>query len=339
MLIIYIQGKKYIYMKTRKVNRVGRDTLTISLPRGWVEENHISKGMELDIEEMFDRLIVHSGRKEQKEYVITVKGLSTFLFDKWINELYIKNASRIVINLQNDFLRDHEGKREVDALTYINELINNYIGLEIISQSEKKIVIQSLIKEETSENFHDVKQRTHGLIIELLYQILKGFSNRDRHKLDQFFRNQVKNIRKFIYYCMRIVINSDRDVVDKIKLYLLYYHIDNSLFNVGKAIKMIEELNNPSETFKRSLSKILEAFNDYLKIGDGNISTERMNELVDGWYVLIKTIDDPKLSSLEQKILRELRVFINIHNDFIRAYFHIQKELVNFKYSHIEGTI
>ncbi len=308
-------------MKARKVNKVGRDTLTISLPREWVGQNHIQKGMELAIEEINDKLVINSGNISKKEITIEVNNISTFLLSKWINDAYIQNIDKLTINLTKQKIFNHEINKEVSVADYVTSLISTYIGLEIVSQNEKKILIQNLIKESDTKNFTVIQKRTHSLFIELVNQICEDI-NKHPVKFDLSIKNQVLNVRKFIYYSTRLIVSSDIDAVSKIKWYVLYDHLDNSLYNIERLVGYVKEMNALSSAAKSAINEIFTIFIDYLKVED--INNETMNKLVLERYKLLNKLSNLKTSPADEIILRELRIFTNIHHDFILAHIHLQ---------------
>lgn len=308
-------------MKTRKVNKVGRDTLTLSLPREWVFQNNIQKGMELEVEEVNDKLVINSGNIRKKEITIEVNNISTFLLGKWINDSYIQNVDKLTINLSKKYIFNHEINKEVPVADYVTNLIRAYIGFEIISQNEKKILIQNLIKENDTKNFTIIQKRTHLLFVELVNQICENI-NKKPVKFESGIKTQILNVRKFIYYCTRLIINSNIDVVSKIKWYVLYDHLDNSLYNIEKIINYSKEISEISRSVKSAINDIFFLFAGYLKLED--VDNESINKLVMERYKLLSKISHIKTNSSEEIILRELRIFTNIHHDFILAYIHLQ---------------
>ena len=56
-----------------------------------------------------------------------------------------------------------------------------------------------------------------------------------------------------------------------------------------------------------------------------------IDHLVSERYVLLKKLSEFKLSTTEEKLLREVRIFLNIHNDFVTAYFYQTNYFINHK--------
>ena len=303
----------------RKVNRVGRDTLTISLPKDWTKNNFITKGMDLEIEERTDSLIIKSSKEVKKNYHLSLNNLNTFILDKLINELYIQNIDYIIINLDKYKLFDYEMQREIDAIYYITELVNDYIGLEVISQDKDKIIIQSLIKESSIKEIDLVKQRTCSLLKELWYSLI-GEVNDGFKKSDESLKSQIKSIRRFIYYYVRLVVGSEKNMVSKLKIFTLYDHLDNSLYKLERVYLTLKKSQSISTKLKNIIQQVGKLFCDYLELDEIKSPTDKVSKLIKERFELIKNISKLNLSKEEQEIIRELRVFINLHNDILRTY-------------------
>ena len=68
----------------RKVNRVGQNTLTISLPAKWAKNNNIKPGDELEIFEEPKLLMIHR-KKARRKIKKVVLNLDYFNLFKWRN--------------------------------------------------------------------------------------------------------------------------------------------------------------------------------------------------------------------------------------------------------------
>lgn len=307
-------------MKGRKINKVGRDTLTISLPKSWAEKNKIQRGMELGVQEIDDRLIIFSEYKKPREILINVGDYNTFLFSKLLNDIYMQDVDKITIRLDKLIIFDQEQNKSINFVDFISNLLSCYIGFEIVSQTEKAIVLQNLIKENEIKNISQIQVRTHSLYIDLVKQICDDL-NKTSSNYDFSIKSYAQNIRKFIYYCLRIILCSNLETIIKIKWYGLYDSLDNTLYNIERITEMLRQLKNLRKEFKMVYIKIFELFIKYLEIKE-EINLSIIDNLILERFSLLKKISKINLSPNEEKLLREARVFLNIHNDFITAHFY-----------------
>lgn len=304
-------------MELRKVNQVGKDTLTISLPKTWVKTNSIHKGDQLKIDTNNQKLTIKPFELKQPSEKIDTKNINTFLLNKLILNAYMKNVGKIIINIENEKIYDNDLEKTVSVSDYITSIISTYMGMEIVSHNDKEIVIQNLFEGGEVSNLSMIKKRTTSLFTEFLERIIsavdspKGFPNL---KID----NDVLNVRKFIYHNMRLIVESEAPTFSKIKLYVLYDHIDNSLYSSEKLIQLLKQTKIISKKCADLIKEIFVLFIKFLNI-DKEIDAEYSNRLILERQKLLKELMNTKLNGSETKILRELRIFLNLHNDFVLA--------------------
>ncbi|MCW8966495.1 MAG: AbrB/MazE/SpoVT family DNA-binding domain-containing protein [Candidatus Pacearchaeota archaeon] len=304
-------------MELRKLNHVGKNTLTISLPKSWTIKNNLDKGDQLDIEEQENRLIIKTINHEKKEGVIESKNINTFLLNKLILNAYMKNYNKIIINIENEKIYNNYTNAEVSIFNYISNIITSYLGMEIISHGDDKIILQNLFEEGGISNMPIIQKRVVSLYSEFLERLCgrlsssKNFSNYNINK-------DVSNIRKFIYYNMRLIVNSEKSRFSKIKLYVLYDHLDNSLYGVEKLIKLLARKQRINKKISKLIKEIFNIFISFLNMEE-DMEIFVLNKFIKNREDLLKRIFKEKLSLEENKIIREIEIFLNLHHDFILA--------------------
>ncbi len=304
-------------MELRKINLVGKDTLTISLPKPWVKLNDIHKGDQLKIEANNQKLIIKPLEFKQTTKKINANNLNTFLLNKLILNAYMKNISKIIINIEEDKIYNNDIEKSVQISDYIISIISTYMGMEIVSHNNKEIIIQNLFEGDEISNLSVIQKRTISLFSEFLERIISALDSPielAHLKIDK----DIINIRKFIYHNMRLIVESEESTFSKIKSYVLYDHIDNSLYSTEKLIQLLKQTKTLSKKSKNLIKEIFVLFikllnmNSDIKIADSNqLIFERQN--------LLKKIAKIKLNLEETQILRELRIFLNLHHDFFLA--------------------
>jgi len=129
----------------RKLIKFGSSSYVISLPGNWLKKNKLSKGDIIHLEEDGDsRLILHSNneKKIDEREILIETGNKTFLrVQGEIYNAYIDGYD--VIKLSGD---------NINSLTKeIREIMNNFVAMEIIEQTNNKIVAKNFL------NINDVK--------------------------------------------------------------------------------------------------------------------------------------------------------------------------------------
>jgi len=149
---------KYVYVRSmkrdlgyRKIQRTGRGSYIISLPKRWIRELGLGKGEEVAFKVQEDSSLlllprkILEGRKESRERSLKEYEISVGSDDdpqsvcRKITSLYVVSANLIRIHF-----KDEETLSEHKAA--INSLIKNMLlGSEIIDETSKEITIQVLI--------------------------------------------------------------------------------------------------------------------------------------------------------------------------------------------------
>jgi len=303
-------------MELRKVNQVGKDTLTVSLPKPWVKRNEIKKGDQLKLETHNNKLVIKTAESRQEIEAIDTENLNTFLLNKLILNAYMKNVSKIMININADKIYNSELETEVSLANYVSSIISTYMGMEIISHNNKTIIIQNLFEGGEVSNLSLIQKRTISLFTEFLERVINSLdSPGDLHNFQ--IEKEALNIRKFIYHNMRLIVDSEESTFSKIKFYALYDHLDNSLHSTEKLITLLIQ-KKPSQKVVALIGEIFVLFIKFLHIKK-NIETPSLNRLIAERHNLLKKISDSNLNVGESKIIREIRIFLNLHHDFILA--------------------
>lgn len=124
-------------METRKLISFGSSSYVISIPKSWVEENKLSKGSSIYVNELPGELIISPTNIDQKK----VKEKQIDASNKTLEMLRIE----IIAHYLNyfDLLEIRNVKEE--HISQIKSIIKELAGMEIIDQTSNKIVAKDLI--------------------------------------------------------------------------------------------------------------------------------------------------------------------------------------------------
>ena len=172
----------------RKLIRQGNDALTITIPAKWLKNKNLKSGDEIEINEQEqDLLISGTGEAELKTKQITLENISKNHLRSLISSAY--KAGYDQINIKS---------KEQLKLSLINEIINTFTGLEVVSQDKTTLMIKSFLRP---------AEDTNALIIKL-FQIIKlvvSDLNDEWEKVDidnlEILVNL--NLRKLRDHCLR----------------------------------------------------------------------------------------------------------------------------------------
>ena len=190
------------------------------------------------------------------------------------------------------------------------------MSLEIISYNSEKIIIQNLFEGGEISNIEIIQKRTISLFSEFIEKIINSLNS--SKELSRFKpEKEILNIRKFIYHSMRLIVDSEESTFSKIKFYSLYDHLDNSLYSIEKLVKILGQKKYDPKTINL-IEEILMLFIKFLHLKK-NLEIDSLNQLIIERHKLIKKISASKLKIEDSKLIREIKIFLNLHNDFILA--------------------
>ncbi len=177
----------------RKVFKLGKSTLVVSLPAKWVKKYEIKPNDELNVVEK-ERSITLSTDKEYSDNVveIDIKGLSKKLTRLYIIAAYVRGYDRIKIIFE-----------EQENMFFAQQVIDSLIGLAIIEQG-KKYCVAGEVSVTTDKQFDNIFRRIFLLIISIAEDTLTALQQEDKESLSSIERRDV-DVDKFTNFCLRIL--------------------------------------------------------------------------------------------------------------------------------------
>jgi len=175
----------------RKVNKVGTGTLTISLPKKWVDEHNVKQGDEIEVVEEGNGILLSLNSKNRKRLKkVKLEEYSFSLTRTTIASAYKAGYGEIILTF-----------KEKTPIQDINNIVNSFTGLEIISQNDKEITIRSFL-------FVDQSQ-IDNLIVKMFQVVKVLFANilNEWNKIsyDYVYSTVKGNIIKTRDHCLRMI--------------------------------------------------------------------------------------------------------------------------------------
>lgn len=162
----------------RKVNRVGTNTLTVSLPCKWTKKYKIKAGDEVDLKERGSSLEISSKASISLDTYTTQLNKTTLSNLKSIvGNAYKKGYTKIILEYKdNTILKD------------VQEVVDSLLGLEIIYRSPTRCEIRNIAQGLESE-FNDLLRNCFILLLELSQSVTKDIKeNKFERKADIIYR-------------------------------------------------------------------------------------------------------------------------------------------------------
>lgn len=296
----------------RKVNLVGKETLTVSLPRRWVKENNIKKGDELTVSLDNKDITFSCSRKKDKIKSITINidDFTYLALSRYISVLYKTNYNRIVLIYSKLKIDDPKKDEYLNLRKTITKIVNHFIGVEIVSQSSTKTEIECFVTEE-SPDLNKIEKRILFLLKETTNELLEAIGPK-YYKFHETIYDHHDNVVKFINYFLRSLYDSDLGEDEK-KLAFVFYSVIDQI--VDKLRHLSEKINEYgcTPTVKRYLEEIFEIFYE-----EFNLLNKRQlsQELIKKRYALKRKINKEKFSIKEFKVLVEVNILLDTMNEF-----------------------
>ena len=125
-------------MEYRKVIKFGNSSLVVSLPNTWVKKNNIKKGDSIFFEENGSNELVFRASSNFKRYkkriLINATNKELIEIEREVNANYIKGFDTIEVLDENMHSRSKD----------IRDILQNLVGLEILEQTQKRLIAKDL---------------------------------------------------------------------------------------------------------------------------------------------------------------------------------------------------
>lgn len=244
-------------MEARKVQRVGYSTLTVSLPRDWVEDVKLKAGDIVSIKREDDgslKLIpgTEHKREEVKNCIVNADLCnSSNLLTRVITGNYILGHDTIQIVAKDELKKNH--LEEIRATT------QRLTGLSIVEQTLKQITLQSFV-DPTRFPIYGLMRRLHIIISSMLEVSIKALVERRPELAAEVMRMEEESDRIYWLIVRQLLLAiRDRSVGTKIG-------IESPLHLAGNRVvaKSLEEMADSAENIA----------NEVLALKDKEIGSE-----------------------------------------------------------------
>ena len=178
-------------MGFRKVIKFGRSSFVVSLPTTWVERNNISKGDNIEVIEEPGVLIIEAqGTKQEEKKEITIQIESQKEIKAQMVSAYVNNYD--LITLTSSDLVKHS--------SHIRELSNIFIGLEIVEETAKRIVLQDFMNIKNT-NINEILKRFDRTLKAMMQDALSFVNGKNTYSL---VFNKEEDINRLTFFLFKV---------------------------------------------------------------------------------------------------------------------------------------
>ncbi|MFO7710779.1 MAG: AbrB/MazE/SpoVT family DNA-binding domain-containing protein [Candidatus Woesearchaeota archaeon] len=205
----------------RKVIQLAGKTLVVSLPNKWVKQFGIQKGDELDILEEDNQLVIRSGKpKKQEKIVVDLSNLG-MMARRTLGASYKAGYNEVEVFFD-----------EPDKLEIINKETLQFIGFEVMEQSNTRCLIKEISSNHELE-FENVLRMIFRSINEIGIDTVEALKDHNLKKLENISMRD-KVINRYTDFCRRNL--NKFGYPDKNKSFVVY-HVCEELEKISDCYK------------------------------------------------------------------------------------------------------
>lgn len=242
--------------ETRKIQKVGERSYSISLPKEWVKRNNLKEKDFVFMDIDSNQIIIKSSRGrflEERNIAIGLEKVSEI--KEFVTLCYIRGVNKIKITSSTKFLPEEREE--------IEEIVAFLKGYETINESEKEIEISFL--------FNEIKVTIDSLVkrmISIIRFMVDALKDRDgesltklEHKLDQIFHLS----RRILFSSSRDPIKQSKNNLKDIQEIFFYMESVRKLERLGDDIYRLREVEVSEEDLEHLEEVIVKFSNSFLK--------------------------------------------------------------------------
>ncbi|MFH1439800.1 MAG: AbrB/MazE/SpoVT family DNA-binding domain-containing protein [Candidatus Woesearchaeota archaeon] len=234
----------------RKINLVGQNTLTVSLPSKWAKKYNLNKGDELDVvEDGGDVIIRTSNEKKEKKTKIKVHG-SFKLIRRYILSTFRRGYDEVYIEFDDSSVIEH-----------IQDALDIMMGFEIVHQGKNHCIIKNLTNVIETE-YDSLMRRFFLITLAISEHVLKAFKKNDIMELNNVY--QLENTQNKIYLTIsKIIINKGHILFNYPLFVFVLIDLIEEVADNYRDLSMF--YNNKKIKLSKQTLRLLEISTEYLR--------------------------------------------------------------------------
>jgi len=253
-------------MHIRRLVKAGQTSHTVSLPKNWIDKNHLSKGDVVYVDEGTNNELTitvdaASQQEQTKEITIQIDDKDLTTIRRQITSAYLNNFT--MINIIGTSL----SQKTKD----IREMLNDFVALEISEQTSNKITVKDLLN--PKEISIDGNLRRMDMIIRsMLSDAQQSLETKDVHESIEFRDSDVNRLYFLLFRMLKSSVSDPRSASllgisagDSLSVWYLTINLQ-SIARTSKLIsKRFKSMKDKKEKIKGTFGKIEQLYNDAIK--------------------------------------------------------------------------
>jgi len=244
-------------MDYRKLIKFGNSSYVVSLPKYWTEKNNLKKGDVIYLEENGNNELVLTKDKSHikipfKKILIDISRKDNKPIQREIASAYVGNYKEIVII----------GNNLNDRADFIRETLHNFIALEIVEQTNERIIARDFLNINKIEIGSLIK-RMDVILRSMFFDIKSSFKNKniveDMYRRDRDINRLTFLVYRICKYYMAFphLLSHKKETIN---FYLKNWCIAENLEKLGDELKRITKIISYEVTEKELEEKLINLF-------------------------------------------------------------------------------
>ncbi|MEK6960391.1 MAG: AbrB/MazE/SpoVT family DNA-binding domain-containing protein [Nanoarchaeota archaeon] len=306
----------------RKLVKQGGSALTVTLPSAWAKRCGLKPGDEIDMEENGKTVIISAENQNTraKKACMSLDGLNWTIINRYLEILYRTGIEEITLTYTKNTVPFYLYKKQVPIDQFLDQIIKRFIGLEVVSHTQGKIVIQKLVKAENLEKADVLKHRIYFLIKETLDEFKKGMG-KDFKKFNETMYERHDNVVKFALHLSRIVHLSDKSEDEKTQTLAVIDSIHKTMDKLRHTSMRVAEMKKITPKIKSILSEIFAFYiSQFDVILKKDYNLKDLDDMIKRRSDLVNKVNSEKLTPEEARVLSDCKILLDTFNEFTSYY-------------------
>ena len=245
----------------RKVNLVGRNTLTVSLPSSFVLENGVSKGDELFTLVEGESVIfsVDSFRRKGRCVSLKVNCGDVFLIERVLDRFYFSDCTKVVLFFESDVGLGESNVRGEWIADVVKRVVDErFVGVDVVFASRDRVEVRFFLIDGGERDFDEFEREIFVLFDEFVNDFIGIFDEGVKVSKVDFERKFGEFMRGVRYFIRRVEWSCFREK-EKREVFLFYIF----LLEVSQRLKGVVDkvyVSNFSEEFLNLLRCVFDLF-------------------------------------------------------------------------------
>lgn len=262
----------------RRIQLTGGSTYIVSLPSKWIKRNKLSKGSEVELDEINGDILISGRNSSKKKEIIRTVNISDNVgkgnLIRVLTSIYIANFDTLVIKS-----KDYISPKIREEIKKFSKVV---MGVEIFEESSKSMVLQNVLDSQSFPISNAVRRMSLN-VETMLEDTINGISNNDQDLLDSVVHrdDDVDRYQWYIYREVRVRSSeAEKNIYYLILSRILERIADHSanICLIWKSIKNPKDI--PVGDLKENLAKSMEMYKSSVEAFYSN-NFSVLNNLID----------------------------------------------------------